>query len=391
MDENMEKEAAGKETIREHPGRASREDMPPHHICGAMQRESQIKEAEETAAAAGTPRPNPGLGPAAAKLGRVRDSLNSMFIERDGAIGMIMLAIISKKHSILIGEPGLAKTAVLKSLVGHIEGLRLFDFQMTPGTGIEELMSDNGGGKGGKTGIDNCDIALIDEFFKGPGTTLNSLLAIMNERIIYAPEPRPIPLISLFATSNERPDKSSNAVLLPLYDRFLFRMEILPVKGEENFKKLLELKDEPVPITAFLGKNDINLLISGSEDIRISGDIFDSLYRIRQELRNKQVMVSDRRWREILRVIKASALLKGRDCAVADDIAAIEPSLWTYYSDIRAVKNILGKEMSSLHAIREHASRDVSCAPQAARQTIRGHVSRGEGLPSHSGANLIEL
>jgi MoxR-like ATPase len=282
------------------------------------------------------------------KLDDIKNSLNSDFLERNDAIDMIILAVISKKHSILIGEPGLAKTAILKSLVKRVEGLRLFDFQMTPATDISELFSGNIKNKKGvgmPTGIDNCDIALIDEFFKGPHATLNSLLSIMNERIAYVPEPQKIPLISLFATSNERPDKSSDSNLLPLYDRFLFRKEMLPVKNRDNFKKMLELKEESGFSGTLLNKEDINILIFAAETVNIGDEIFASLYRIREELRNKQVIVSDRRWRETVKILKANAALNRRDAAGKDDIKAIEPSLWTYYSDIRAVKNILRKEL----------------------------------------------
>ena len=290
----------------------------------------------------------------AEKVNGIKESLNSNFLERKNAVDMIILSVISKKHSILIGGPGLAKTAVLKALARRVKGLRFFDFQMTPATKIQELISSNcSQNKTGqnKTGIDNCDIALIDEFFKGPHHTLNSLLSIMNERIIYNPEPRKIPLISLFAASNERPDKSSDSNLLPLYDRFLFRMEILPVKAEENFKKLLELKEENDDFNGnnggetVLGKEDIEILSSEAETVEIGGEIFDCLHKIREELKNKQVNVSDRRWRETVKILKTNAVLNKRPYVAKEDIKMLEPSLWTYYSDIRAVKNIMGREL----------------------------------------------
>lgn len=276
------------------------------------------------------------------KLDEIKKCLNSQFLERKETINIIILAILSKKHSILIGEPGLAKTAILKALVKHLWGLKLFDFQMTQGTNINDLMSKN---TKNKIGIDNCDIALIDEFFKGPHSTLNSLLAIMNERVAYMPEPHKIPLLSLFATSNERPDKSSDSNLLPLYDRFLFRKEILPINGKDNFKKLLSIKEDYNFQNIKLNLEDINLLIQDSDNVHISDDIFNVLYRIREGLRNKQVVVSDRRWRGIIKIIKVNAFLNGRSCVKPEDIKALESSLWTYYSDIRAVRNIIRKEL----------------------------------------------
>ncbi len=283
----------------------------------------------------------------AEKINGIKESLNSNFLERKNAVDMIILSVISGKHSILIGGPGLAKTAVLKALACRVKGLRFFDFQMTPATKIEELVSNR---PQNRIGIDNCDIALIDEFFKGPHSTLNSLLSIMNERIIYAPEPRRISLISLFAASNERPDKSSDSNLLPLYDRFLFRMEILPVKDGKNFKRLLELKEknffnENQTDENFLEKKDIEILSKAAETVDVSAEIFDCLHKIREELKSKQVFVSDRRWRETVKILKTSAALNNRSYVAKEDIKMLEPSLWTYYSDIRAVKNILGREL----------------------------------------------
>ena len=315
------------------------------------------------------------------KIDAIKDGLNASFLERKNAVDMIVLSVISRKHSILIGGPGLAKTAVLKALAGRVKGLKFFDFQMTPATRIDELLSyeyagadtvseailgastcagestgeRRNGRSRNKIGIDNCDIALIDEFFKGPHSTLNSLLSIMNERVMYYgnSEPVKIPLISLFASSNERPDKSSDSNLLPLYDRFLFRMEIMPVRSEENFKKLLELKDgdiEKFEISkygeeVFLQKEDINTIGKAAENAEISADILNKMYLIREELKNKQVIVSDRRWRETVKILKTAAVLNKRSYVAKEDLKVLEPSLWTYYSDIRAVKNVVGRAL----------------------------------------------
>ena len=351
------------------------------------------------------------------KIDAIKDGLNASFLERKNAVDMIVLSVISRKHSILIGGPGLAKTAVLKALAGRVKGLKFFDFQMTPATRIDELLSYEYAGAGtvseailgastragestgerrnghsrNKIGIDNCDIALIDEFFKGPHSTLNSLLSIMNERIMYYgnSEPVKVPLISLFASSNERPDKSSDSNLLPLYDRFLFRMEILPVRSEENFKKLLELKDGDIygdiektetykrektaGIAAedkgaidgeeegesagkrktedggggFLRREDIDALSKAAENTEISADVLNKMYAIREELKNKQVIVSDRRWRETVKILKTAAVLNKRHYVAAEDLKMLEPSLWTYYSDIRAVRNVVGRILKS--------------------------------------------
>ncbi len=268
-------------------------------------------------------------------------NLDAYFFERYELIEAILISIIAKQHMILIGEPGLAKTAILKALIKHVKGLKLFDYQMTPHTEINDLLSYNPLNKG--NGIDKCEIVLIDEFFKGKTSTLNSLLSIMNERILYNPEPVNIPLISLFATSNEKPDRTVSSNLLPLYDRFLLRKEVLPIAGEDNFKNLLKLGEEYSSNNINLTLEELNKIIAASRKINIGEPIYNLIFSIREELKNRQVIVSDRRWRDTVKIIKAKALLENRLYVSENDIRTIESSMWTYYSDIRTVKSIINK------------------------------------------------
>jgi MoxR-like ATPase len=277
------------------------------------------------------------------KIISIIGNLDAYFFERYELIESILISIIAKQHMILIGEPGLAKTAILKALTKHINGMKLFDYQMTPHTEINDLLSDNPLNKG--NGIDKCEIVLIDEFFKGKTSTLNSLLSIMNERILYNPEPVNIPLISLFATSNEKPDRTVSSNLLPLYDRFLLRKEVLPIAREDNFKKLLKLSEEYSSGNINLTLDELKKIITALRKINIGENIYNLIFGIREELKNRQVIVSDRRWRDTVKIIKAKAMLEDRLYVSENDIRAIESSMWTYYSDIRTVKAIINKHL----------------------------------------------
>ena len=277
------------------------------------------------------------------KIISIIGNLDAYFFERYELIESILISIIAKQHMILIGEPGLAKTAILKALTKHINGMKLFDYQMTPHTEINDLLSDNPLNKG--NGIDKCEIVLIDEFFKGKTSTLNSLLSIMNERILYNPEPVNIPLISLFATSNEKPDRTVSSNLLPLYDRFLLRKEVLPIAREDNFKKLLKLSEEYSSGNINLTLDELKKIITALRKINIGENIYNLIFGIREELKNRQVIISDRRWRDTVKIIKAKAMLEDRLYVSENDIRAIESSMWTYYSDIRTVKGIINKHL----------------------------------------------
>jgi MoxR-like ATPase len=72
--------------------------------------------------------------------------------------------------------------------------------------------------------------------FKANSAVLNSLLTILNERLFDNGSQRvPVPLICLVGASNELPESEE---LDALYDRFLFRFNVSPVRGARVVDKL---------------------------------------------------------------------------------------------------------------------------------------------------------
>lgn len=57
-------------------------------------------------------------------------------------------------------------------------------------------------------------------------------------------------------------------------------------------------------------------------------DVLNAVLKIRTSLRKDGITVSDRRWRESMKVIRATAYLGGRDVARLDDLMALRFTLW---------------------------------------------------------------
>lgn len=75
----------------------------------------------------------------------------------------------------------------------------------------------------------NLSIVHLPQVFKANSAVLNSLLTILNERLFDNGSQRvPVPLICLVGASNELPESEE---LDALYDRFLFRFNVSPVRG----------------------------------------------------------------------------------------------------------------------------------------------------------------
>ncbi|MHB8292454.1 MAG: AAA family ATPase [bacterium] len=281
------------------------------------------------------------------KINNIKKRLNDYYVDRKDTIDMILLAIYARKNAFLIGEPGLAKTDILKAFSTSVKDFVFFEYQMSFSTKLEDLLSVN---INNNVGIDNCHIALIDEFFKGNPSMLNSLLGILNEKIIYTPEPKKIPLLTVFATSNEKPDATEGTSLLALYDRFLLRQEVLPLRHHEDFKKLMKI-NKPYETCNYLTLNDLSADYEKVQEIKLPDHIIDILFKIKSEILIRQVHVSDRRFRDLISVLKASAFLRAGDEVKIEDIYNIKSSLWTYSSDIKTVELTVNKILKEV----EHA------------------------------------
>jgi len=273
------------------------------------------------------------------KINNIKKGLNEYFIDRQDTIDMIILAVYSKKNAFLIGEPGLAKTDILKAFSLSVKDFIFFEYQMSFTTKLEDILSIN---TNNGIGIDNCHIALIDEFFKGNPSMLNSLLGALNEKIIYVPEPKIIPLLTVFATSNEKPDATEGTSLLALYDRFLLRQEVMPLRNREDFKKLMKINKQYEP-SEHLTMDDLTEDYNKINNIDLSDYIIDLLFKIKSELLVRQVRVSDRRFRDLIAILKSSAFLRNDSEVKIDDIYNIKSSLWTYSSDIKTVDLTVNK------------------------------------------------
>lgn len=151
------------------------------------------------------------------------------FIGREEEARVAILALLTKQHAVFIGEPGTAKSALIRRLSQLVQ-CRFFYYLLSKYTVPDELIGaiDPVAYKNGKFvrntkgKLPEVEIAFIDEIFKGSSETLNTLLNIMNERLFVDADGTvyQCPLWSLYGASNEL---LSDSELAAFYDRFLLR------------------------------------------------------------------------------------------------------------------------------------------------------------------------
>lgn len=170
----------------------------------------------------------------------LHNRLSGFFINRDEILRLMVTAVAAQEPMLFIGRPGTAKSLLI-SVFCQALGLPqqdYFEYMLTKFTEPSEIMGpvDIQKLKNGqyirkvKGHLPEARIGFLDEIFKANSAILNMLLTIINERKYYQEGvPIPVPLICLFAASNEIPDFGEFDALK---DRFILKVETLPVRAD---------------------------------------------------------------------------------------------------------------------------------------------------------------
>src|SRR5271155_3327415 len=144
------------------------------------------------------------------RLAQLARSLQDRFLGKDEVIRLLIVAAIAGEHAVLVGPPGTAKSALIRTFARLMEA-RYFEYLLTRFTEPNEIFGPvnlaafrEGRYERRTEGmLPTAEIVFLDEVFKSGGRVQRS------------------PLLSAFGASNEVPtDETLGAV----FDRFLLRI-----------------------------------------------------------------------------------------------------------------------------------------------------------------------
>ena len=167
--------------------------------------------------------------------------------ERDEAIKLSLLAMLSGESIFLMGPPGVAKSLVSRKMKEAIKDARNFEYLMNRFSTPDEIFGpislsqlDNDIYERKIEGfLPSVEIAFLDEIWKASPSIQNTLLTIINEKIYQnGNQLINVPLQLLIAASNELPIEGEG--LEALYDRFIIRLFVDNVANKENFWKVID-------------------------------------------------------------------------------------------------------------------------------------------------------
>lgn len=307
--------------------------------------------------------------------------MNRGIYEKETEISLSLLAALAGESIILLGPPGVAKSMVARQLKTAFREAQSFEYLMsrfsTPDeifgpVSIQKLKTSDTYERAVEGYLPTADVVFLDEIWKAGPAIQNTLLTVINEKIFRnGNREMHLPLKLLVAASNELPAKGEG--LEALWDRFVIRIESRPIKLEKNFRAmLLESHADFSGSTGMLGHADFadnadfsDLKITAEEyaewaekicKIGVKEEVLDAISAIRKSLRavnvdeaaeRRNIYVSDRRWKNIVRLLRTSAFMQDREEVDICDLLPIYHCLWQEPEERDAIRNIVIRALFS--------------------------------------------
>lgn len=348
----------------------------------------------------------PPNGILATHLRNLVEALSRGLIEREQTVRVALLAALAGENVLLLGPPGTAKSLIARRLALAFQECRSFQYLLTRFTTPDELfgpvslreLKENDAFRRKTEGyLPAAEVAFLDEIFKASSAILNALLTLINERLFFnGSEILQVPLLVLVAASNETPEDES---LLALFDRFSVRLVVERISTEQGFLTMIASteREESVLSGAFpLTPQSVLLIRKASQDVRLPPGVQQLIARVRaglnglgqeeQEGRPEEAYrfyVSDRRWRQAVRLLRTSAYVHGRDEVDEVDCALLQHCLWNRPEDVERIQELLDRVFEDFQVAFELRLEPIARRWWELLQDMRNHPGVAE--PIYSG------
>ena len=306
----------------------------------------------------------------------VARTLNAQFLDKQEIIRLMMISAIAGEHMVIVGPPGTAKSAMI-NMFARLMDAKYFEYLLTRFTEPNELFGpvDIAAFREGRYTrriehmLPTAEIVFLDEIFKSNSAILNSLLHVINERKFQnGPEVVPVPLISLFAASNEVPNDEN---LAAMFDRFLVRV-LSDNLDSYHFHELMskgvalevrKMTGKGTELRPLISARDLRAVQSGFDRFMAFPDEFLAKYKgLIFQIRSEGISVSDRRAVKLLKLFAASAVFDGRTRVHDGDFFVLR-HIWNNLDQVELLEEIVNPVVDAYY--REHPDERRFIGPSA--------------------------
>lgn len=304
-------------------------------------------------------------------------ALNEGIYEKGSEIALSLLAMIAGESIILLGPPGVAKSMVARQMGNALSGGKGFEYLMsrfsTPDeifgpVSISKLKDEDKYERATEGYLPSADVAFLDEIWKAGPAIQNTLLTIINEKIFRNGDTNvQVPLKLLIAASNELPAKDEG--LEALWDRFIIRIVSRNIQDEQTFYRMLldDGQAVAVPKKLQITAREYSAWQKEIEKVTVPAEVLQSISRIRHGLKavtvmekiTRDVYVSDRRWKHIVRLLKTAAFINHNKEVGFGEMSIMRHCLWNEPDEQADITRIVAE--ANYHDIRERLTHLDGC------------------------------
>jgi MoxR-like ATPase len=287
------------------------------------------------------------------QLRSIARSLESQFLGKQETIRLMVLSVLAGEHIALVGPPGTAKSALVRTFSRLIDA-KYFEYLLTRFTEPNELFGPvdipafrQGTYRRRTEGMmPEAEVVFLDEIFKSNSAILNALLTVLNERKFNnGGTVVDVPLLSVFGASNEVPQDES---LGAIFDRFLLRVrsdhldayhfQDLVLRGVQQ--EIQRFANNPPPRPMLTSEDLRNARTEIANRMRLSDELLASYKSLVLSIRAEGVSLSDRRVVKLVKLLAASAYFDGRPQADASDLFILK-HVWNTVEQAEILEGIV--------------------------------------------------
>lgn len=285
----------------------------------------------------------PSVGKVASKLTDVIAELKAGLPEREVEIDLLVRSIIARSHPLFIGEPGVAKSLLIRQFMSHIEDATLYEVLLAKDTPSDQVLGpvslaaleQDEFRRITRDKLPEANVAFLDEIFKANSTVLNALLSIINERIFHNNgHSMTVPLWTCVGASNELPGTDRDD-LRAFRDRFGVTKIVDHVRTSEGLMQVLDGQlargrgEDVVATPTMVTAADIATIQREATEVTVPPNVRKALTELRARAESENLNISARRLFEGVKLMLAAAVLTGRDEVSVEDMKVFEHVLWS--------------------------------------------------------------
>ncbi|MDR0562158.1 MAG: AAA family ATPase [Spirochaetaceae bacterium] len=252
--------------------------------------------------------------------------------EREEVMALTLLASIAGESVFLLGPPGVAKSLIPRRLKYAYTNARMIEYLISGSTLPDELFRPDSETAG--------TVFFLNDIWKAGPDLQNALLRALNDKSFRLNEQeKPIPMKALIFASNSAPpeDRGFDA----LWDRILVRFTVGNIEDLQKFDAMISAPPGKDAVADKIADEEYRVWNSRIDSVRIPQNALNIIHSIRECTKQHDIYVSDCRWRKIVRLLRTSAFLNGRDEIDLMDCFLIKHCIWSKIQQIPLVSQFV--------------------------------------------------